>query len=32
MEDVFSFIDVNRERFVQELMPLVGQPSISAIG
>jgi acetylornithine deacetylase/succinyl-diaminopimelate desuccinylase-like protein len=32
MEHVFEYIDQNRDRFVQELLPLIAQPSISATG
>ena len=32
MERVFEYIDQNRDRFVQELLPLVAQPSVSATG
>lgn len=32
VENVFSYIDNNRERFVQELLPLIAQPSISTTG
>ena len=32
MEQVYQYIDNNRDRFVQELLEFVAQPSISATG
>lgn len=32
MEYIYEYIDQNRDRFVQELLPLIAQPSISATG
>ena len=32
MDQIFTYIDKNRDRFVQELLPLLAQPSISTTG